>query len=410
MGSWRLPSALIAKRKAEASGATACHACITLERWGDVMQLLRIQRQGFAMTTIQSEITHRQEHEMTNRKSVLGWLYICLLVIFALVLVGGATRLTDSGLSITEWKPIHGIIPPLNDAQWQEEFAKYKLIPEFSQINNDMTIDGFKTIFWWEWGHRVLARATGLVFAIPLAFFWITGRLERKLKPRLLGILALGSMQGFVGWWMVYSGLSERTDVSQYRLAAHLTLAALIFASTAYVARGMAVHTEALANTATRRFAGFMVFAVLLQIYLGALVAGLDAGLAYNTWPLMDGAIIPSNLLGMEPIWRNFFESAKTVQFIHRCGAYAVLALAMLHMLVTVRTLPGSTHARRSILLFLLIISQAIIGVVTLVGNVEFYTALMHQGAAFIVLFFAVAHWRAAKGSYTLPTEISVRT
>jgi heme a synthase len=362
------------------------------------------------MTTAFADITLQQTREQGNRALVRRWLYIGLMVIFVLVIVGGATRLTDSGLSITEWKPIHGVIPPMNDAEWQEEFAKYQKIPEFSQINKDMTIDGFKVIFWWEWAHRLLARATGLVFAIPLAFFWISGRLEGKLKPRLLGILALGGMQGFVGWWMVYSGLSERTDVSQYRLATHLTLAALIFASTTYVARGLAAHSEAAADTATRRFTGFMVLAVLVQIYLGALVAGLDAGLAYNTWPLMDGAIIPSDLLGIEPVWRNFFESAKTVQFIHRCGAYALLALALVHVIATLRAVPGSTHARRSILLFLLVIGQATIGIVTLIGNVEFYTALAHQGAAFIVLYFAVAHWRATIGSYPLPTEVAVRS
>ncbi len=361
------------------------------------------------MTTAFADITRQQDREQANRTPIKGWLYIGVSVIFALVLVGGATRLTDSGLSITEWKPIHGVIPPLNDAQWLEEFAKYQRIPEFSQINSDMTIDGFKTIFWWEWAHRLLARATGLVFAIPLAFFWLTGRLEGKIKPRLLGILALGGLQGFVGWWMVHSGLSERTDVSQYRLATHLTLAALIFTATAYVARGLAVHSEEPANASIRRFSGIMVLAVLVQIYLGALVAGLDAGLAYNTWPLMDGALIPSDLLGMEPAWRNFFESTKTVQFVHRCGAYMLFALALLHMLGTIRAMPKSTHARRSIVLFLLILLQASIGIATLVGNVEFHTALVHQGAAFVVLFFAVAHLRATKGSYPLPTEVSVQ-
>ncbi|MGB8816573.1 MAG: COX15/CtaA family protein, partial [Rhizobiaceae bacterium] len=268
--------------------------------------------------TLAGEITMRQERESSNRTLVRRWLYVCLLVIFALVVVGGATRLTDSGLSITEWKPIHGVIPPLSASDWQEEFAKYQQIPEYSQINKGMDLEAFKTIFWWEWAHRFLARATGLVFALPLAFFWLTGRLEPMLKPRLLGILALGGLQGFIGWWMVSSGLSIRTDVSQYRLATHLVMASLIFAATAWVARGLAEHTERLAQDGTRQFAGLMVLTVFVQIYLGALVAGLDAGMAFNTWPLMDGAIIPSDLWAIEPAWINAFESPKTVQFIHR--------------------------------------------------------------------------------------------
>jgi heme a synthase len=361
------------------------------------------------MTTAFAQISHQQNIEKANRTAVRCWLYIVLLVIFALVLVGGATRLTDSGLSITEWKPLHGVIPPLNEAEWQEEFAKYKTIPEFTRINSDMTVQSFKSIFWWEWAHRLLARATGLVFAIPLAFFWLTGRLEAKLKPRLLAILALGGMQGLVGWWMVYSGLSIRTDVSQYRLAVHLTLAAFIFAATACVARGLSVYSEGGASPVSRVFAGALALCVLLQIYLGALVAGLDAGLAYNTWPLMDGVLIPEGLLGMKPLWRNFFESAKTVQFIHRCGAYTLFIFAFVHMVATLRADPRTTHTNRSIMLFLLVCLQATIGIATLVGNVQLHSALAHQGMAFVLLFFAVAHWRACKGSYALPTRLEIR-
>lgn len=362
------------------------------------------------MTLTSTQIFEQQDVQLKHRAHVRGWLYVCLLVIFCLVLVGGATRLTDSGLSITEWKPIHGIIPPLSVADWNEEFAKYQKIPEFSEINKDMTLDGFKTIFWWEWAHRLLARVTGLVFAVPLAYFWITGRLEAKLKPRLLGLLALGGMQGVVGWWMVYSGLSVRTDVSQYRLAAHLTLAALIFAATTYVARGLINYSTSLSTSSNRRWAGGLVVLVLLQIYLGALVAGLDAGLSYNTWPMMDGALIPSDLFSMQPAWLNFFESAKTVQFVHRMSAYALLAFALAHMVLALRSEPASTHSRRSIVLFSLISLQAVIGIVTLVGNVQFHAALVHQGMAFVVLLFSVAHWRACKGGYRLPTTIIVRT
>lgn len=359
-----------------------------------------------AIMRLPAEITAMQTLEVRNRKAVRIWLYFGLMVIFALVLVGGATRLTNSGLSITEWKPIHGIIPPLSLDDWDQEFAKYKLIPEYSQINKDMTLDGFKRIFWWEWAHRILARATGIAFALPLIFFWLTGRLESKLKPRLTGILAIGGFQGFVGWWMVSSGLSARTDVSQYRLATHLIIASLIFAATAYVARGLAVHTEKLAQNATRRFAGVLVVLCLVQIYLGALVAGLDAGMAYNTWPLMDGAIIPSDLLNIHPVWLNFFESAKTVQFVHRSGAYILFSASLIHMVWTLASEPRTTHAKRAILLFVLVCVQASIGIATLLSAVDFHTALTHQGMAMVVLFFAVAHWRGTKGSYPLPTEV----
>jgi len=342
------------------------------------------------------------ESERRNRLWVRAWLYCVVAVLFALVLVGGATRLTDSGLSITEWKPIHGVIPPLNDAEWMEEFQKYQQIPEYQQINQGMSLYEFKTIFWWEWAHRLLARGVGFVFALPLLFFWLTGRLENHLKPKLVGILALGGLQGAVGWWMVASGLADRIDVSQYRLATHLTIACLIFTATMAVARGLAPHSGEPALASTRRFAGWLVVAVLFQIYLGGLVAGLDAGMAYNTWPLMDGALVPSGLFEHQPVWVNLFENPKTVQFIHRLGAYIVLLLALWHVIATLRAEPGSTHARRAVLLFLLVCVQAAIGIATLVMVVPLDVALTHQAVALVVLGFATAHWRATRGAYPL--------
>jgi heme a synthase len=340
---------------------------------------------------------------------VRTWLYVVLVVMFALFLVGGATRLTDSGLSITEWKPIHGVIPPLSDAEWQEEFAKYQQIPEYKQINEGMSLSDFKSIYWWEWAHRVLARGVGVVFALPLLFFWASGRLEAAVKPKLVGLLLLGGLQGAVGWWMVASGLAERTDVSQYRLATHLLLACLIFTATMVVARGLAPHTEAPADRPTQRFAGLLVILVLVQIYLGALVAGLDGGLSYNSWPLMDGALIPGDLLVIDPAWRNFFESPKTVQFVHRCGAYLVFLAVLWHMLATLRREPGTTHARRAIVLFLLVTLQAAIGIATLVLQVPLHLALTHQAVALVLLGFAAAHWRGTKGSYPQESSILVR-
>lgn len=343
--------------------------------------------------------------EERNRRMVRYWLYLVLLVLFALFVVGGATRLTGSGLSITEWKPIHGVIPPIGEAQWQEELEKYRQIPQYQEINRGMSLDEFKTIYWWEWGHRILARGVGFLVALPLAFFWLTGRLEDHLKPKLLGLLALGGLQGFIGWWMVASGLSERVSVSQYRLAVHLVLACVIFTATMLIARGLAPHSAPAAGTRTRSQAGWLLALILVQIYLGALVAGLHAGLTFNTWPLMDGQFWPGGLLVMDPAWVNFFENPKTVQFMHRMGAYVLFALAIWHVVTARLDEPGSPHSRRAVLLFVLVLAQAIIGIKTLVMVVPLGLALLHHAFAIVVLGFAAAHWRATKGPYPLPSK-----
>lgn len=350
------------------------------------------------------------ERETRNRTQVRYWLYFMLATLFALVLLGGATRLTDSGLSITEWKPIHGVIPPLSQADWDEEFAKYKQIPEYQQINKGMTLSEFKAIFWWEWSHRLLARSVGFFFALPLAYFWLTGKLERRIKSRLLGILALGGLQGAIGWWMVASGLTERTDVSQYRLAIHLVAACLIFIATMVVARGLAPHSAREASDTTRRGAGVMVLLALIQIYLGALVAGLDAGLVYNTWPLMDGAWVPGDLFLQKPWWINLFENIKTVQYVHRIGAYVLLGAMLWHVLSAQRHDSGTAHAKRAAILLLLVLAQVGLGVATLLTQVDMPTALTHQGLALIVLGFAAAHWRGTRGAYAPQTEVEVRS
>lgn len=351
----------------------------------------------------------RRDKELRDRALVRGWLYVVVVVMFALFLVGGATRLTNSGLSITEWQPIHGVIPPLNQAEWQEEFQKYQQIPEYKELNEGMDLAAFKSIFWWEWTHRLLARGVGFIFALPLIFFWATGRLEPRIKPRLVGILALGGLQGAVGWWMVASGLAHRTDVSQYRLATHLTMACLIFIATIIVGRGLAPHSEGAARRGVRRFAGWLVVAVLAQIYLGALVAGTNAGFTYNSWPLMDGSLVPGGLFIQHPWWANFFENVKTVQFMHRLGAYTVFLLALAQMIYIWRRAPASTHARRAGLMFCLVTLQAGIGITTLVLAVPLGWGLLHQAMALIVLAFAAAHWRGTKGSYKLPTRIEMR-
>ena len=338
-----------------------------------------------------------------DRTLVRRWLYVVLVMLLALVLVGGATRLTDSGLSITEWEPIHGVVPPLSLAEWQEEFEKYRQIPEYQLVNRGMSLAEFKTIYWWEWGHRFLARAIGLVFALPLLFFLATGRIERRLRLPLVGLLALGGLQGFIGWWMVASGLTERVDVSQYRLAAHLTMAALIVAGIAWVASGLRPG-PARANATPVRSAAALAAVVLVQIYLGALVAGMDAGLAYNTWPLMDGRVVPGGLLAAEPWWINAFENAKAVQFIHRTFAYAVLGVAVWHAW---RCWASGEGVRAwGVALLALVVWQAVAGITTLVLAVPLGWALVHQLTALILLAAAVWHWRGLVGPYPVDRAV----
>lgn len=344
-----------------------------------------------------------QMREVRNRAQVRAWLYVMLLVLLALVLVGGATRLTNSGLSITEWKPIHGVIPPIGEAQWQEEFAKYRQIPQYEQLNAGMTLDGFKSIFWWEWAHRLLARSVGIVFALPLAFFWLTGRLDRRIKMPLLGILALGGLQGFIGWWMVSSGLTKLVSVSHYRLAVHLVLASIIFAACMAVARNIAPHAPDLKPTSRSDKMALLIAAmVLVQIYLGALVAGLDAGLVFNEWPTMDNGFFPASQWEPAIGLMNVFDTPAIVQFIHRTFAYLIWLVVLAHMVACWRWAPGTTHASRATVLFGLMTLQAVLGIVTLLTYVPLGWALAHQATALVVFGFAVAHWRGLVGPLPL--------
>ncbi len=326
-------------------------------------------------------------------RPVRAWLYVIAALIVLMVVVGGATRLTESGLSITEWKPVTGTLPPLSEAAWQAEFQKYQQIPQYQQLNRGMSLDEFRAIFWWEWGHRLLGRLIGFVFLLPFLFFLWRGLIDRKLGAKLAGLFVLGGMQGAIGWWMVASGLVGRVDVSQYRLAIHLTLACLILATTVAVAVSLKPGAApVMADRRVRMTAYVLLAAVLLQIFLGGLVAGLDAGLTYTTWPLIDGNFIPpiENLLVQQPTWRNFFENVLTVQFDHRMVAYGIWTLALLHWLDASRL--GGALARRALLLFGLVSAQALIGIMTLVHQVPIDIALAHQFGATLVLIAATVH------------------
>ncbi len=310
---------------------------------------------------------------------VRAWLGIVAFLIFCMVIVGGATRLTDSGLSITEWKLLLGVIPPLSEADWNTAFEKYKLIPEARIINAGMTLAAFKVIYWWEWSHRFLGRIIGVVYFLPLVFFFANDYVETRLRPRLMAILALGALEGGLGWYMVVSGLTERVDVSQYRLAAHLTLAAIIFSAVLWVAFGLQ-NKRRLPLSERERVALVIPALVLLQIAAGGFVAGLDAGMGYNTWPLMEGQLIPS---GLYSSWRDAFENAMTVQFNHRALAYGIAVLVAGYAYV-IRT-------REAVLILVVVLLQIGFGVWTLLWQVPLWLGLAHQGGAFLVL--AAALW-----------------
>jgi len=337
-----------------------------------------------------------------SRAMIRWWLYCVCLLILAMVVVGGATRLTESGLSITEWKPIHGVIPPLSEAEWEEELEKYRQIPEYQLINKGMSLEEFKFIFWWEWGHRMLGRVIGVAFFVPMVAFWVAGRVEPWLKPRLLLGLALGGLQGFVGWWMVASGLVDRVDVSQYRLATHLTLALVIFAYLFWIARRLTPLEDPLPEEQDRLtgLSTVVLAVVFVQMFLGGLVAGLNAGMTFNTWPLMDGQFIPDGLLLLQPVWLNFFENVLTVQFQHRMTAYLLIGLALILMWSTFRVSGRSSLRRAGAHLGGFVVLQAVFGILTLIWQVPLSMALVHQGFAVFVLAASVDHLAALKGAY----------
>ena len=314
------------------------------------------------------------------------WLYGLAAFVLLIVVVGGITRLTESGLSITSWKPISGVIPPLNDAEWQAEFEAYKQIPQYSVLNSWMSLDDFKYIFFWEWLHRLVARLLGVLFLVPFVIFLFQKRLSRDLALPLFGLFLLGGFQGALGWWMVSSGLSVLTSVSQYRLAAHLTAAALLFIALVYVARSLSPGRVLGRVTGFHLATGTLLLAlVILQLGAGAFVAGLDAGMGYNTWPLMDGAIIPDGMFVMDPAWKNLFENALTVQFIHRGLAYLIVAYVA--WLIWRRHKDGGFAGVHAWLprIGLAVLAQVVLGIATLLLGVPIDLAVSHQAMAFLL-------------------------
>jgi heme a synthase len=329
-----------------------------------------------------------------HSRAIRLWLYVVAALVLAMVLVGGATRLTESGLSITEWKPVMGTLPPLDAAQWQSEFEKYQAIPQYRELNRGMSLDAFKTIYWWEWTHRLIGRSIGVVFLLPFLWFLWRGWIGPGLRGRLWVIFGLGGLQGAVGWWMVASGLADRVEVSQYRLATHLVLACIIYVAIIWTARGLGENPSVQIPSRIRGTAIGLLVLVLAQIYLGALVAGLRAGHIYNTWPLIDGAIVPESarLFFDVPLWRNFFENTLTVQFDHRMLAYAIWVIAIVHAFNVAKFTKRGPLLTGAVALAAAVTLQAALGILTLLMVAPIGLALLHQATAMLVLTIATLH------------------
>jgi heme a synthase len=352
--------------------------------------------------TAQVQISDRRAFD--HGRVITLWLCTVAALVLAMVLVGGATRLTESGLSITEWQPVMGVVPPLNEGQWQAEFEKYQAIPQYHELNAGMSLAAFKTIYWWEWTHRILGRTIGFAFLLPFLLFLWNGWIPPGRRAPLWTIFGLGALQGAVGWWMVASGLADRVEVSQYRLAAHLVLACLIYIALVWTARRWSdqqLPRQSLAPIVATGQRGWvrggaiaLLVLILAQIYLGALVAGLRAGYAYNTWPLIDGGLVPepSRLFFDVPLWRNFFENPLTVQFDHRMLAYAIWTLALLHAFYVARTIKEGPVLIGAVLVAVAVTLQAALGIWALVTAVPLPLALMHQAMAMVTLTLAVIH------------------
>jgi cytochrome c oxidase assembly protein subunit 15 len=337
-------------------------------------------------------------HPDPRSRAVAIWLFVLAAMVLAMVVVGGATRLTHSGLSITEWKPIRGVIPPLNPKEWAEEFAKYRQIPQYRLLNRGMSLAEFQGIYWWEWAHRLLGRLLGIVFLVPFLWFTLRGQIPWRLMWRCLVLFALGGLQGLIGWWMVASGLEVRTSVAPERLAIHLGAALILFI--ALVWTGL----EAQARDAQARpprpwtwFAGGLVGLAYLQCLLGALTAGDQAGLIYNDWPLMNGKFL-APVDWKDGVFHTFLHDQALVQFDHRIGAYLLLIAVTGYLVFALRARAPDAIKLAAEALALLVWLQAGLGIATLMNAAPFALAMAHQTGAVLVLAAATYNlWRARR-------------
>ena len=349
--------------------------------------------EGSSFNPAHGEAAQRSLESSTHARAVAIWLFVCCALLLAMVVLGGVTRLTHSGLSITEWQPVVGALPPMNEAQWNKAFLRYQATPEYAQVNQGMSLEAFKRIFWWEYLHRLLGRVIGAAFLLPLLWFTGRRRIPRGFTAPLFGIFLLGALEGGLGWYMVKSGLVDDPRVSQLRLAAHLALALLIFGAMLWTAMSLlwpATLRRDARRRAVARLGGALVALVFVVVVSGGLVAGLRAGFAYNTFPLMNGHLVPTEILVLEPWYLNLANNMATVQFDHRVLAFT-LALVVALFWWRVRALPGTpSRARLGVnMLLIVLIVQATLGVATLLLVVPLPLAAAHQAGA--VLLFAAA-------------------
>jgi cytochrome c oxidase assembly protein subunit 15 len=347
-----------------------------------------------------------QETSSPGAQVVRGWAFGVAALIFVMVLVGGATRLTESGLSITQWKPISGVIPPLSPEAWNAEFEAYKRIPQYAALNADMTLVGFKSIFWWEWAHRLLARVIGAAFVIPALVFVARGWLFGALGRRVALATALLALEPIVGWWMVSSGLVNRTEVAQDRLALHLLIAAATFGALIHAGVGAARPRERLEGRAFVVAGWGFAALVFAQLGLGALVAGLRAGRIYNEWPAMGGRFLPGEAFSLSPWFRSALDDGATAQFDHRLLAYVVVVAAIAMAALAARTEPRSRMAARTRALAALALAQAALGVLALLFVVPIPLALAHQALALVLFGMATAHASATQRDAGAPDRL----
>jgi len=354
--------------------------------------------QAVALPTVTLEpARHTDAVAPRNVRAVAIWLLWCCAMIFGMVVIGAITRLTLSGLSITEWQPVTGILPPLSLADWAAEFEKYRQIPQYRLLNSGMSLADFQTIYWWEYVHRLWGRLIGIVYAVPFLWFWLRGRLPRRLLMPLGGILLLGAAQGALGWYMVESGLADRTDVSQHRLVAHLALALAIYGLTLWIALGL-LHTPSPAQRASwRRSAEAIIALVALTIVAGGFVAGLHAGLIYNTFPLMDGRFVPLDYAQLQPFLRNWFENVAAVQFDHRVLAMTTAGAVLALWLAGQRTALGRPARLALHALFAAAALQFALGMSTLLLVVPIPLAAAHQAGAVLLLTAAIVFRHALR-------------
>lgn len=334
-----------------------------------------------------------------DSKSVALWLFVCCALIYAMIVLGGVTRLTHSGLSMVDWDPIVGIVPPMTDGEWREVFERYKQFPEYQKVNRGMSLEHFKEIFYVEYAHRVLGRLIGVAFLIPFLVFVVLGRITRPMIPRFAGMFVLGGLQGLMGWYMVMSGLVDRPSVSQYRLTAHLLLAVFIYAFILWSALSLWRGTvpAAARRDASHRLGWLATAVVLLMIASGGFVAGTRAGFVYNTFPLMAGAWVPDGVWSLDPGWRNLFENAVTIQFVHRALA-AVVALTVAVFWARSLRRPRGDGGRLTAHLMLLALSvQLALGITTLVYKVPLVLGAAHQAGAIALLTMVLIHTHALR-------------